>query len=350
MRIVSVDELTEDMVLAREIIDQETGRILLGDGTANLPQFASRLQAIGVNYLFVEDSIAADLDIPVSISVEMRHSAEQTLAQVFAQCELDQRPEYLMVRRLVQDLLAEVLANREILLNIYEMRCNGGSFLTHSVNVAVLSLVVGTHLGYDAEKLKKLGLGALLHDIGVAGMPKALLTNRSKLTLEEKLLYEQHTVIGYNRVKESWDVSVQSRSVILGHHERSNGTGYPHRLLKGDISDFARIVGMVDCLEELAGGHPFSQQLNIQEAIEQLTIKASAWFDYEMVSEFVKLIPIYQVGATARLLDGARGVVMSQNKGFPTRPVIRVFQDTVGNRIEPGIDVDLMKNHHLILR
>jgi HD-GYP domain-containing protein (c-di-GMP phosphodiesterase class II) len=350
MRIVSVDELTEDMVLTREIIDQETGRILLGSGTSKLPQFASRLQTIGVNYLFVEDSIAADLDIPVSISAEMRRSAEQSLEQVFAQCELDQRPEYLIVRRLVQDLLAEVLSNREVLLNIYEMRCNGGSFLTHSVNVAVLSLVVGIHLGYDSEKLKKLGLGALLHDIGVAGMPKTLLANRNKLTLEEKLLYEQHTVIGYNRVKESWDVSVQSRSVILGHHERSNGTGYPHRLLQGDISDFARIVGMVDCLEELAGGHPFSQQLNIQEAIEQLTINAAAWFDYELVSEFVKLIPIYQVGATARLLDGARGVVLSQNEGFPTRPVIRIFLDTAGNRIEPGIDVDLMKNHHLILR
>jgi len=350
MRVVSVDELTEDMKLIREIIDRETGRILLGAGAGKLPQFTGRLKTMGINYLYVDDPIASDIEIPVDVSDEMRRSAIQSLDRIYALCELDFRPDYLVVKQTVQDLINEILSNPEILVNIYELRCNGDGFLGHSVNVAFLSLLLGSHLGYESETMKKLGMGALLHDIGVAGMPKALLRKRSALTAEEKLLYEQHAVIGYNMVKDSWEVSPLSRGVILNHHERSDGSGYPHRNFKGDISEFARVVGLADCLEELAGGHPFSQQMNIQEAMELLVMKSDIWFDHELVRDFVCLIPIFQTGATVHLNDGSQGVVVAQNKGFPTRPVVRIFQDSAGQRLDPATDVDLMKNNHLLLR
>lgn len=350
MRIVSVDELTAEMKLAREIIDPQSGRVLLSAGATRLNQFAGRLRSIGVSYLYVEDSIAADIQIPVSVSDEMRLSAEQSLEKVYEKYEVNQHPDYLMVKQTVQELIREVLSNPEILVNVYEMRNNGGYFLGHSVNVAFLSLVLGNHLGYDSDKMKKLGMGALLHDIGVAGMPKALLAKRSALTVEEKLLYEQHAVIGYNRVKDSWEISPYSRGVILCHHERADGSGYPHRLMKGDIHEFSRVVGLVDCFEELAGGHPFSQHMNIQDAVEMLSVKAEEWFDRDLVKTFISMVPICQTGTTVRLNDGRLGVVVSQNKGFPTRPVIRVFQDACGNRIEQAHEVDLMKNNHLLIQ
>ena len=350
MRIVSVDELNDEMKLTRDLIDPENGRVLLGSGTGGLHRFAERLKSLGFGYVYVEDSITADLKIPAGVSEEMRHSAKQSLDQIYAQCQLDNRPDYLLVRQTVQSLIDEVLANKEILVNIYELRCNGGGFLGHSVNVAFLSLLLGNHLGYDTDKLKKMGMGALLHDIGVAGMPSALLAKRNALSLEEKLLYEQHAVIGYKRVKDSWEISPLSRGVILCHHERSDGSGYPHRLLKGDIHEFSRIVGLADCLEELAGGHPFSLQMNIQEAMELLDVKAETWFDGELVREFISLIPVCQTGATVRLNDGRHGVVVAQNRGFPTRPVIRIFQTASGNRIDPPLEVDLLQNNHLVLQ
>lgn len=350
MRIVAVDELTEEMVLAREIINPDTGRVLLSSGAAGLRQYAGRLLKLGINYVYVEDTVAADIEIPVTVSEEIRLTAEQALDQVYEKCELDEHPDFLLVKQLVQELIEETLANREILVNVYEMRCNGGDFLGHSVNVAFLSLLMGSNLGYDADRMKKLGMGALLHDIGVAGMPQSLLMKKNSFSVEEKLLYEQHVVIGYHRVKENWEISPLSRGVVLCHHERSDGSGYPHRLMKGDIHEFSRIVGLVDCFEELTGGHPFSRQMNIQNAMELLNVKAEDWFDRELVKGFVSHIPLCQTGTTVHLSDGSAAVVVAQNKGFPARPVVRVFLDAAGKRVKAGEEIDLLKNNHLVIR
>ncbi len=349
MRIVDLDELTAEMELAREVMDPDTGRILLGSGATGLGHYAERLRGIGIHYLYVKDAVAADIEIPPTIAAEIRQSAEQALDKIYEKCELDMRPDFQEVRRTVKNLIRETLANREILVNMYELQCSGGDFLSHSVNVAFLSLLVGTHLDYDNDKMNKLGLGALLHDIGVAGMPRSLLTNRKGFSMEEKLLYEQHPVIGYYRVKDNWEVSPLSRGIILCHHERSDGSGYPRQLLRGDIHEFSRIVGMVDCVEELSGGHPFSQRLKIQEAVEILNGKADDWFDRNLSRVFISCIPACPIGATIRLNDGRAAIVVAQNKGFPTRPVVRIFEDAAGNRVTPGLEVNLLEANHLVI-
>jgi HD-GYP domain-containing protein (c-di-GMP phosphodiesterase class II) len=350
VRIVSIDELTEDMKLARHIIDRDTGRILLGVGVSDLVQYADRLRGNGITYIYVEDSVSAGIDIPQSVSEDLLQSAEQALDRVYETCAMLHRPDLLVTKQLVQELILEIVANPEILINVYEMRCNGGDFLGHSINVAFLSLMLGKQLGYGNDSLKQLGMGALLHDVGVTGMPKSLLTKRGELTVEEKLLYEQHSVLGYNRVKTSWEIAPASRAVILSHHERSDGSGYPNRLLKGDISDFSRIVGLADCFEELTGGHPFSRGMGVKDGLELLVVKAGDWFDTDLVKDFVSWVPLFQVGTTVRLSNGSMGVVVAQNKGYPARPVLRVFQDESGKRIDPGFEVDLLKNNHLVLQ
>lgn len=350
MRIVSLNELTVEMELDREIIDPGNGRVLLNAGVANLPQYAERLRSIGINYLYVRDALSADIVIPVTIKEAIRSSAEKALDKVYEKCEVDQQPEFLSVKNAVREIIQDVLANPDILINVYEMRWNGGDFISHSVNVAFLSLLVGRHLGYDADKMKKLGMGALLHDVGVAGMPKALLEKRGTFTLEEKLIYEQHSVIGYHRVKDSWEISSLSRGIILCHHERSDGSGYPRQLLKGYIHEFSRIVGLVDCFEELAGGHPFAQNMNIHNALEVLLVKADEWFSPDVVNSFISNIPICQVGTTVRLSNGSLALVVAQNKGFPTRPVVRLVEDSTGKRTSLQQDIDLLKNNHLVLQ
>ena len=349
VRIVMIDELTNEMKLAREIIDPETGRVLLGAGGTNLQKYAERLRNIGASYVYVQDTVAEDIELPVTVCEELRARADAALAEVYGKLQMDQHPEYMPLMCMVKELLDEVLGIKEFLINVYELRFGGGDFIGHSVNVALLSLLLGHGLGYDEEKLKKLGMGALLHDIGVAVLPKALQEKRGSLTEEEQHLYQQHPVLGYHLVKNNWEVSALSRGVILSHHERSDGTGYPRRLLKGDIHEFSRIVGLVDCFEELTGGHPLSQQMNIQETVEFLNIHGPEWFDGELTVSFISRIPIYQTGTTVSLNDGRRAVVISQNKGFPTRPVIRVFQDQKGKQINPGMEINLLEANHIFV-
>ncbi|MHC1761360.1 MAG: HD-GYP domain-containing protein [Negativicutes bacterium] len=350
MRIVSLNELKPEMELAREIMDPDNGRVLLNVGAVGLLQYAERLRGIGINYLYVREALSADITIPATVKDALRYSAEKALDTVYEKCEVGQQPDFLLVKNAVKEIIQDVLSNPDILINVYEMRCCGGDFISHSVNVAFLSLLVGRHLGYDADKMKKLGMGALLHDVGVAGMPKTILEKRGGFSLEEKLIYEQHSVIGYHRVKDSWEISSLSRGIILCHHERSDGSGYPRQLLKGDIHEFSRIVGLVDCFEELAGGHPFAQNMNIHNALEVLLVKADEWFAPDVVNSFISNIPICQVGTTVKLSDGSMAVVVAQNKGFPTRPVVRIIEDRIGKRVTMRQEVDLLKNNHLVLQ
>ena len=350
MRIVAVDELTNEMILSREIIDCETARVLLGKGAGLLPQYAARLRSMGINWLYVDDAVSAGIEIKPAVRQELADQAEASLQEIFASLQLDRQPEYLAMVQLTQELVREVLANRDLLINVYELRCRGGDFLGHSVNVAFMSLLIGQSLQYDPGKLKSLGMGALLHDIGVVGLPVNLMNRRSNFSLEEKLLYEQHPVLGYHAVRDSWEISPQSRGIILSHHERSDGSGYPRRLLKGDIHEFSRIVGLADCFEELAGGHPLSRELHIQEAVELLLAEADSWFETALVKSFTNRIPLCPTGATVRLNDGRSAVVVAQNQGFPTRPVVRVFRDAAGNPLAPGADIDLLVNNHLLIQ
>lgn len=349
LRIVMLDELTEQMKLAREIMDPDSDRVLLGIGTVNLPRYAGRLQSNGVNYVYVQDDIGADLKLPAMMREELRAEADGALADIYAKLQMDQHPEYSSIMPTVKDLIDEVMNIEAFLIHVYELRQGGGNFIGHSVNVAVLSLLAGQVFGCNEEKLRKLGMGALLHDIGIAALPKALQTKREGLNAAEQLVYQQHTVLGYNMVKEHWAVASLARGVILSHHERGDGSGYPHRLLQGDIHDFTRIVGLVDWFEELTGGHPFSQKLSVQEAVEMLKTNGPSWYGADLTDILVSRLPVYQTGTTIRLSDGRRAVVISQNKGFPTRPLIRVFQARDGTRISPGEEIDLLEANHLFI-
>ena len=349
MRIVLLDELTEEMKLARDVIDADTGRVLLGIGGMNLPRHMERLQSNGIDYIYVQDDIATDIELPPLLREELRLRADGALAEIYAKLQLDQHPEYSSIMQTVRELLGEVLNIREILINVYELRQNGGNFIAHSVNVAVLSLLLGRTLGYDDDRLRKLGMGALLHDIGITRLPQAFQEKRGVLTESEQLVYQQHAVLGYTLVKENWAVPSLARGVILSHHERGDGSGYPRRLLQGDIHEFSRIVGLADWLEELTGGHPHAQKKSVQEAMEMLKIQGPAWFDAELVNILTSRIPPFQTGTTVCLDDGRRAVVVSQNKGFPTRPVIRIFQARNGQRIFPAEEINLLEANHLFV-
>lgn len=138
--VVALEELTED-VLAREVIDGETARVLLGKGTVNLPQYSDRLRSIGVRWLYVEDAVSAGIEIKPAWQ-ELADQAEASLQAIFASLQLDRQPQYLSMVRLTQELIRDVLANRGLLVNVYELRCRGGDFLGHSVNVAFMALLI----------------------------------------------------------------------------------------------------------------------------------------------------------------------------------------------------------------
>ncbi len=137
---------------------------------------------------------------------------------------------------------------------------------THCVNVAVLSLLFGSYIGLEERNLKELGIGAILHDIGKIKVGESILKKRGPLNEEEWEVMRKHPEFGLE-VLEGRPIPENARQVILQHHERCNGTGYPFGLLAQDIHLFSKIVMVMDCFDALTTIRPYQHAFSPYDAL-----------------------------------------------------------------------------------
>jgi len=197
----------------------------------------------------------------------------------------------------------------------------------HSVNVAVLSIVLGTALGLDKTELCNLGFGALLHDIGKVFIDKNILNKRGPLTDDEFTLMKKHPSLGYDYLIKEFGGSLSSQLGILDHHEKFRGDGYPNNIKGEDISLFGRIISIADVYDALVSDRPYRKALIPSEAIEYIMGATYTFFDPELVKVFITKIAPYPVGTCVKLSNGLIGIVTENFESYCLRPNVRVFQD-----------------------
>jgi HD-GYP domain-containing protein (c-di-GMP phosphodiesterase class II) len=213
----------------------------------------------------------------------------------------------------------------------------------------VLSLITGIGLGYNPLRLKDLGTGALLHDIGKLRIPGEILKKPSQLTVEEFEEIKRHTVYGYEILKDNQKVSMISAFIAFGHHERYDGSGYPLQLRGENIHQCARIVAAADVFDALSSDRVYRKKLRTHEVIEYIISLGSRHFDPEIVRSFIKYIAIYPVGTGVMLSTGERGQVVRVNKAVPTKPVVRVVFDSANERVDNSPEIDLSKDQGIYI-
>ncbi len=163
---------------------------------------------------------------------------------------------------------------------------------THSVNVAVLCIAIGSALGFERRQIEKLGVGALMHDIGKSVLPKDLINKQGRLTNEEFSLMKTHVLEGIKILKATKEMEKESLLVVLQHHERLSGTGYPFGLNSGKVKPFGRIASMVDCYDCLITPRPFRYAYTPYMALSLLTreTKETGDFDPDYLMTFITLL------------------------------------------------------------
>jgi response regulator RpfG family c-di-GMP phosphodiesterase len=209
--------------------------------------------------------------------------------------------------RLVEDelrerLLAPTVAT--VLANAIEVRDEG--MVGHTERLASLALAVGRRIGLSEPELEPLGLGAILHDIGKIGIPDNILKKPGPLTHEERLVMEEHPVIGDRMVSPLGIEAVQH--VVRHHHERWDGAGYPDGLAGERIPHFARIVAVADSIEAMSGDRPYRRPLEQEAVVEQLREGRGSQWDPRLVDVVLDLIAAGRIRFTERgltILDDA---------------------------------------------
>lgn len=327
MRQVSVHSLTIGDVLGKTIFSS-SGRILLSKGVKLTPSFISKLKEMGLSILYIEDDRFDDVVIEDVISEEHRREAMDFLEKSTRSVRLGKGLNDFELKNIIKKIVKEILFKKDILVNVMEMRSRDNQLFAHSVNVCVLSTVLGKALFLDNEKLETLAIGAILHDYGKLQLEPKLITKTEDYTPEEVELIKTHTTLGFEGLRKRKDLNLAVAHIAFQHHEHMNGTGYPRRLKEGEIHPLAQIVGITDLYDNFTSDHSDVKRIMPHEACEILMGLAGTLYPLEMVRQFLKNIAAYPTGITVKLNTGEIGVVVNQNLSMPTRPIVRVFDES----------------------
>ena len=243
-------------------------------------------------------------------------------------------------KQVVTNLLSSVTRSPEANLLLTQMRRFHNELFSHSVNVCVLSLVVGTFEGLGDE-ISVLGLGALLHDIGQTRLPRNLIYKNGVFTETERRIMEQHPGLGALILKQSENIPEPVRRIVLEHHERLNGSGYPCSLRAAEIGIFSQIVAVTDAYDAMLMGRNQVAAPPV-EVLRQLYLQASAGaFDRDLVERIIHGLGVYPIGSLVELNTGERGIVIASNRADTLKPTLRVVVpgDALGCLNGPVIDL-----------
>lgn len=349
MRLVNIEKVTADMTLAKPIYQIDGTKVLLQTGCCGLVNYKSKLMEMGIHYIYINDELSNGIEVTDVISEQTRSQGKKIVSDVVKSITNNRPLNIDAVKKNVVDIINDIMNNKSVMLNLTDIRTNDSYTFSHSVNVAVISVLIGKALHYDKEKLIKLGIGALLHDIGKAIIPEEILNKPGKLTVEEFNIMQEHSPLGYEIVKRSWDLSPLSKTIILSHHEKLDGTGYPMGKKGNDIHEFARIVSICDVFDALSSDRCYRPKWPTYLVIEYLMSFAGTHFDPELVQKFIRHVATFPNGGLVTLNDGRMAIVQEQNEGFPTRPVLKIITDKTGNTPKDIQIIDLMKELSIVI-
>ena len=242
---------------------------------------------------------------------------------------------------LVDEISDSVLRHPGALISLARLKSADDYTYLHSVAVCALMVALARQLGLDEPTTRELGMAGLLHDLGKAVIPLEILNKPGKLTDEEFTIIKSHPGEGHRMLVEGAGVGDVPLDVVLHHHEKMDGSGYPQRLKADQISLFARMGAVCDVYDAVTSNRPYKAGWDPAESIRRMADWCQGHFDGHVFQAFVKSIGIYPVGSLVKLESGRLAIVMEQSGDSLLTPRVKAFFSTrSGVHIAPEI-IDL---------
>ncbi|WP_297575543.1 HD-GYP domain-containing protein, partial [uncultured Deefgea sp.] len=211
------------------------------------------------------------------------------------------------------------------------------------VSVCTLMVTFAQSLGMDRNLIRLAGIGGLLHDTGKMKVPNEILNKPGRLTEAEFDIMRSHPEEGWNILRHIDDMEAIPLEITLHHHERMDGTGYPHKLPGNEISQMAQMAAVVDVYDAITSDRCYHVGMPATEGLRKLWEWSKFHFNPELVQAFMRTVGIYPVGSLVRLESGRLGIVIEQNEGSLLQPKLKVIFTTKSNTYITPIIVDLAR-------
>ena len=323
MRYMTTAKLQKDMVLGQDIYDG-CGNLLFPKGMALIYENIQKLQSLGCPGVYLEDALGKGVAMPMAVSAELRRRALELVSGLF-QDERQPDISQEQIQGLAQDLVEELRGHKNPLYNMRDIKTYGDYTYFHSVNVAVISVILGMSCDLEPEGLVELALAALLHDIGKRYVEPEVLSAKRMLTDEERVLIVQHPKLGYEFLQKHYHFSQEVCINVLEHHEWYNGCGYPMRKSGAEIPLYARIVKLADVYDAMTSKLPYHEPIPPSAAAEYILDSAGAEFDPALVDIFKQKVALYPAGCEVLLSDGSLAIVMENFGDAMQTPRVKVI-------------------------
>ncbi|WP_426348032.1 HD-GYP domain-containing protein [Alloiococcus sp. CFN-8] len=363
MRLVPLESIRDGCLLAKNIYDSQN-RILLKEGAVLNSLTINKLREYNIFTLWVQDEYS-DSEIVTIIKPQLREKSIKVLKDTFKNIDKFQslwdgqsffsptqsslcKDAYLTsVYKLSDELLDNIINNKNVMVSLVDIKSMDDCTYNHSINVALLSLVIGLGIQLPLRDLKDLCVGALIHDIGKVLIHRDIITKEGSLTSDEYTYVKKHTTKGFDYLRNVPSISTSVRLIALQHHERVDGLGYPGGLTRDEIHPLAKIVAVADVYDALTSHRPYRKALLPNEAMEYIMAHSGTIFDHNIVTVFSRVVVPYPSGTIVRLSNGDIGIVLDTPFYYPLRPDIRIIESKEENKI--GKLVSLLKELSIVI-
>ncbi|NJD04020.1 MAG: HD-GYP domain-containing protein [Ruminiclostridium sp.] len=344
MRFVPINCIKAGMKTGKKLVGKND-ELLLNSGVVIQQSFITKIKELGYNGIYIDDDLSEGIEIDEIINEDLKYKTVKSIKDTFAKIGKGKTDSFEYIDGFSEHLnliVKEVLENRDAMVNIIDLKIFDDYTFYHSVNVTVLSLIVGASLGLNKSTLYNLGLAALLHDIGKVFIPKEILNKPSVFEKSEFELIKTHSEKGFQFLKDNSGIPAHSYIGVLQHHERFDGSGYPMCIEGKKISLFAKIIAVTDVYDALTSRRPYREAMTPSEAIEYIMGSGGTHFDPKMAVCFTQKVAPYPKGTCVNLSNNTMGIVVENYRDYCLRPKVKIIKEN-GKKTEPYY-LDLCKD------
>ena len=271
----------------------------------------------------------------------IQREANKVVHEYLEEAKQGKVPELGRADNVVGEMVDSIYRNKDALEQLGRIRGKDEYTFKHSLNVCVLMVSFCKSMKVDLEETRKVGVGALLHDIGKMRVADRILNKASKLTEEEYTEMKQHVVRGESLLKQANGITTASIQVAFEHHERFDGTGYPNGLKGDQISRFGQMAAIVDVFDAITADRVYHTGLSSFDGLRKILEWSGHHFNGDLVQQFIRSVGVYPAGTLVKLKSGLLAVVMEQGESSLVKPVIKLVYDTKKERFLKPVKVSM---------
>lgn len=251
------------------------------------------------------------------------------------------KPNFNLAEPIVENVIISLEKNGDALPSICLSKSKDDYVFKHATSNCILAARFSQHLGFDNDKVKNIALGALFGDIGKMFIPSKILYKPGKLTDNEFETIKKHASFSSKYLDKFGKFDDDTYRAADEHHERVDGTGYPHGLSSTEISVAGQVAAIVDTYDAMTSHRLHQDPREPTETLRYMLGQKEKLFDGKIMKEFIKCIGAYPTGTLVALNNGCVGVVIQQNRSNVMQPVVRLVYDLKAKRTIKPQDIDI---------